>query len=124
MKTVASAIAAPLIAASCVGSAIDKVETAIDRQRTETTATIVKLSDTWQGESKAWRGEVAAVREGFLGEVAAPANLSHGGTASSSGGGSDPDRAMLWAGVAGAAFTMLKTGARLWKDRKTGAPAS
>ena len=115
----------------------------VDRQRAETlaalraerealTATMERQSAAWVAESAAWRataergvGEVAAIRA----QVAPVLQAVSGGAGGSAPGPSPAapdaeDRALLWAGAAGAAFTLLKTGVRIWKAHKATEPAS
>lgn len=106
----------------------------LDRQRTETLAALKAereaLAQLVREESAAWREESAKWRA-TVGPVAAALAPNSPGLPDGSrpaprdgdaGSGPTPeDRAMLWAGAAGAAFTLAKTGWRLWLARKAAA---
>ena len=76
-------------------------------------------SAAWRSEVAAWRAEAASLRAAFTGDVraesgSAPAGGAPGGVPAPL----DPaDRYALWAALAGAAFTVAKTGVRLWRSR-------
>lgn len=78
----------------------------------ETAADGVSESRAWRDEVAAWRAEAAELRAAF---TATPAPGPTPGPL-------DPtDRYALWAALAGAAFTVGKTGLRLWKSHKASA---
>lgn len=71
----------------------------------------VDESAAWRAEVTAWRAEVASVRAAFV----SPEAVDRGGSPTPATG---DDQTLLWAALAGTAFTFAKTGVRLWKARK------
>lgn len=77
-------------------------------------------SAAWRSEVAAWRAEAASLRAAFTGDVRAgsPAAPTDGAPAPL-----DPaDRYALWAALAGAVFTVGKSGVRLWRARGAATP--
>jgi len=75
-------------------------------------ASILAESAAWRQEAAAWRAEAGSLRAAFTG---GPSAVPAPGPAPEPSG---EDRALMWAGVAGAAFTLGKTALRLWQSRK------
>jgi len=74
-------------------------------------------SAKWRDEVSAWRAEAASLRSAFMGDMAVP-SPQPAGPQPISPALPDEDKYAMWFAVAGAAFTLAKTGRRIWLDRK------